>query len=297
MTIPKADSISKVDVLSTGLPQLDRCLGIGGLPFKRIVEISGPWSSGKSTLAQQIVSEAQKKGYECIWFDSEWTWENQYSKSLGVDTSKLGLIQAHVAEDGLDLLLENMSKNKNTVMVIDAIGALHPREEAEKDSGSRTIGAQASLVARFCRKGVPLLSLNNHMLIVLNHEYMEIGATRPSVKTSGGAKLALHKSIWIRLMRAGTNIKVGDRFTGFDVKVQIKKNKLAPTEKAECNLEMRYGEGFSKTSDLLNVALEKGIITREGNTFFAFGEKLGMKTKMNELISNPSFAEKIQAAL
>lgn len=300
MTIPKADSISKVGVISTGLPQLNRALGIGGIPFKRITEVSGQWSSGKSTLALQIIAEAQKQKIECIYLDAEYTFDSAYALSLGVDTSKLGLIQTRAAEDSLDMLLEYVEKGKDTLIVIDAVGALHPREEAEKDSGSRTIGAQSSLVARFCRKIVPMLSLNNNALIVLNHEYTPIEAMMPGqraqVKTSGGKKLEYHKSIWIRLMRAGTNIKVGDRFTGFDVKVQIKKNKLAPTEKAECNLEMRYGEGFSKTSDLLATALDKEIISKTGNTYSFAGEKIAVgMPKLNDWMNQ--YQEELTAAL
>lgn len=301
MTIPRANESAKVSVISTGLSQLDRALGIGGVPFKRITEISGQWSVGKTTLALAIVAEAQKKGIECIWVDAEWAWDDSYALSLGVDTSKLGLIQTRAAEDALDMLLEYVEKGKDTLIVIDAVGALHPREEAEKDSGSRTIGAQSSLVARFCRKIVPMLSLNNNALVVLNHEYTPIEAMMPGqraqVKTSGGKKLEYHKSIWIRLMRAGTNIKRGDQFIGFDVKVQIKKNKLAPTEKAECSLEMRYGEGFSKTSDLLSVALEKGVITRTGNTFYINERKLGTANKVKDLMKDQQFIEELNSFL
>lgn len=275
--IPRASESSSYSVISTGLPQVDKALGIGGIPFKRIMEVSGQWSVGKTTFALQVVASAQAQGIECIWVDCEWSWDEQYAKSLGVDTSKLGLLQTRAAEDSLDELLAYVEKGKNTLMVIDAVGALHPREEAEKDSGSRTIGAQSSLVARFCRKIVPMLWLNNNALVVLNHEYTPIEANggRPSVKTSGGKKLEYHKSIWLRLMRNGTNLKQGENFVGYKVKVEIKKNKLAATEKAECVLEMLYGKGFSATSDLVDEALDRGIITKVGNTYFLGETKIG----------------------
>ncbi len=298
MAIPRASESSKTTSISTGLPQVDKILGIGGVPFKRITEVSGQWSVGKTTFALQLVASAQKQGIECIWVDCEWSWDDNYARALGVDTDKLGLLQTRVAEDSLDELLEYVEKGKDTLMVIDAVGALHPRDEAEKDSGSRTIGAQSALIARFCRKIVPMLWLNNNALVVLNHEYTPIEASMPGrapqIKTSGGKKLEYHKSIWLRLSRAGTNIKSGEKFVGFDVKVQVKKNKLANTEKQECELEMRYGIGFSATSDLLNSALDKGIITRTGNTFYMHGEKLGMKSALAEKMQDPDFAEKLK---
>lgn len=297
--IPRASESAGYTVIPTGLPQLDRVLGIGGIPFKRITEISGQWSVGKTTLALSIVRSAQELGYECIWVDAEWAWDDKYARSLGVDTDKLGLLQTRSAEDSLDELLEYVEKGKNTLIVIDAVGALHPREEAEKDSGSRTIGAQSSLVARFCRKIVPMLWMNNNALIVLNHEYtpIETNGGRPQVKTSGGKKLEYHKSIWLRLQKSGLNLKVGETFVGFKVEAEVRKNKLADTQKKECTLELLYGKGFNPVSDLLQDALDKGVITRTGNTFFAFGEKIGTKAKMNEMMEQEEFITRVKEAL
>jgi RecA/RadA recombinase len=177
------------------------------------------------------------------------------------------------------------------------VGALHPRDEAEKDSGSRTIGSQSALMARFCRKIVPMLSLNNNALVVLNHEYTPIEANggRPTVKTSGGAKLEYHKSIWLRLKRNGSLLKIGEKFVGFKVDAEVKKNKLAPTERAECTMDFFYGEGFSATSDLLQDALDKGIITKTGNLYYFSQEKIGMIGKVREWMKD--HAEEIQTAL
>lgn len=276
--IPRASSAESYEVISTGLPQLDRALGIGGVPTKKITEISGQWSVGKTTLALGLVASAQKEGRECIWVDCEWAWDSEYAKQIGVDTDKLGLLQTRAAEDSLDELLAYVEKGKNTLIVIDAVGALHPREEAEKDSGSRTIGAQSSLVARFCRKIVPMLSLNNNALVVLNHEYTPIEANggRPQIKTSGGKKLEYHKSIWIRLKKSGIHLKDGERFAGFKVEAEIMKNKCAPTQKQSCDLELIYGKGFNPASDLLQDALDNGTIEKKGNSYFIGETKIAV---------------------
>jgi recombination protein RecA len=297
MNIPFASASEGYTVIPTGLPQLDRILGIGGIPFKKITEISGQWSVGKTTLALSLVKSAQEHGYKSMWIDAEWAWDGEYAKSLGVDTEKLMFLQTRAAEDSLNTLLEYVEKGKNTLIIIDAVGALHSREEAEKDAESRTIGAQSALIARFCRKIVPMLALNNNALVVLNHEYTPIISTggRPQVMTSGGKKLEYHKSIWIRLMKTGSHLKVGEDFVGFRVEAEIRKNKCAPTQKQSCELDMFYGKGFSAVSDLLQQAQDKGVITRVGNTFFFLGAKIGTKAKLTEWIKEHE--EEVKEAL
>lgn len=298
MEIPKASSISRVTAISTGLPQLDRITGVGGIPFGRVSECSGKWSAGKTTLALQTIAQAQREGVECVFFDAEFTWDNVHAEALGVDTNELGVLQVPVAEEGLDILLDVARNKKHTLMVIDAVGALHPREEAEKDSGSRTIGAQASLIARFLRKIVPLLSLNDHALLVLNHEYEAIGGIGiPTIETSGGKKLAYHRSLWIRLSRTGMNVKIGTDVVGYKAKAEIRKNKLAPTEKQYCELELDYKEGFLASANLFEEALEKGVITRTGNTHWFNDLKLGSVSKVKEALRDESFAAKVTEAM
>jgi recombination protein RecA len=303
--LKRASSVAKVGSISTGLPQLDRAIGIGGVPIGRITEISGKWSAGKSTLAYQIVAEAQKQGMETYWYDTEFSHDNPYAESLGVDTDQMYLIQTPTAEDGLDTILEvlhgdkenKISPAKNCLFVLDSVGGLHPKEEAEKTSGERTIGAQASLIARFCRKAVPLLALNNNTLIVLNHEYLEIGALRPTVMTSGGAKLSYHKSLWIRLNRTGMNVKVGEKIVGYKAEAEIRKNKVASTERTKVDLEMEYGKGWLASANLFEEALEKGVITRTGNTHWMGDLKLGSVAKVKEALKEESFAVKVKTAL
>lgn len=292
MNIPFASETESYTSIPTGLPQLDRILGIGGIPFKKITEISGTWSVGKTTLALSLIKSAQEQGYKCIWVDAEWAWDDAYARSLGVDTSKLMFLQTRAAEDSLNDLLEYVEKGKDTLIIIDAVGALHAREEAEKDAESRTIGAQSSLIARFCRKIVPLLSMNNNALVVLNHEYEDVMKAMPGrpnpIKTSGGKKLEYHKSIWIRLAKNGDQLKSGTNedgtphYVGFRVEAEIKKNKCAGTQREKCTLDMLYGHGFTLVNDIVKSALEKEILTKTGNTFYYLGEKLGTKKKLDE---------------
>lgn len=297
MNLPRASSTKKIESIPTGLPQVDRAIGIGGIPIGRVSEISGKWSAGKTTLALQTVVEAQKKGMECVWLDTEFSWDNGYAEALGVDTDLLYLLQSPTAEEGLDSLLEIAREEKNFLLVIDSVGGLHPKDEAEKSSGERTIGAQAGLIARFLRKIVPNLALRNHALVVLNHEYLEIGALRPTVKTSGGEKLSYHKSLWIRLNRTGMNVKVGEKIVGYKAEAEIRKNKVAATERTKVDLEMEYGRGFLASANLFEEALEKGVITRTGNTHWMGDLKLGSVAKVKEALRDEDFAAKVKEAI
>lgn len=297
MEIPTADSIEEVTSIPTGLPQLDRITGISGVPIGRITEISGKWSAGKSTLALQIVAEAQKMGKTCIWHDTEFTWSSSYARDLGVDTSRLLLLQKQTAEEALDVILELAREKKGMLMVVDSVGGIHPKDEAERESGARTIGAQAGLVARFCRKVVPHVALNGHALVMLNHEYLEIGALRPTVKTSGGEKLSYHKALWIRLNRTGMNVKVGEKIVGYKAEAEIRKNKVASTERQKCDLEMEYGKGFLAAASLFDDAVAAGVITRTGNTHWFGDLKLGSVAKVKEALKEGDFAAKIHEAI
>lgn len=304
--IPFASEQEGYDVISTGLPQLDRITGIGGIPFKKITEISGPASVGKTSLAYSIVASAQQEGRPVIWIDAEWSWDGQYANKLGVDLKKLMLLQTRAAEDSLNELLMYVEKGKNTLIVIDAVGALHSRDEAEKDAEERTIGAQSALIARFCRKIVPMLSLNNNALIVLNHEYtpIETNGGRPSVKTSGGKKLEYHKSLWIRLSRTGVGLSGGkdendeNIWMGYKVQAEIKKNKCAMTERKKCEMEFLYGRGFSAKSDIVKDALDKGVLIKERANYLLRGEKIAYGQKaLRAWLERPENESILQAAL
>lgn len=284
-----------VDWISTGLSNLDKILG-GGIPTRRITEISGSYSVGKTTLALTIIANAQREGYTTLWCDQEWAWESLYASTLGVNTKKLGLVQERFAENALDVLESFADKTKNAVIVLDAIGALLPRAEAEKGAEGKVIGGQAGMVAKFCRKIVPILAINNSALIVLNHEFTDIMSGR--IMTSGGKKLEYHKSIWLKLRKANKRVMQGEKQVGDIIEAEIRKNKVAATMKEKCELTMIYGQGFSKEADLIQEALDKNIITKQGQSYFLGEEKIGRgMPALREAFKDQAFADKIALLL
>lgn len=291
MTIHQANEAPyrEYDVIPTGMPNLDKATGIGGIPTKRITEIYGPYSVGKSTMALTLIAQAQKDGRKCLFADIEFAWEESYAVKLGVDLKKLGIIQEQIAEEALDDILLFAEKNKNALIVIDAVGALHPRVEAEKTSDAKSIGTQAKMVATFCRRVVPLLAINNNALLVLNHSFKDVmtGAN----KTSGGQKLEYHKSLAISLKQAFgkqvTRASDGAK-VGVVIEAEITKNKLAGTVGTKVDLMMIPGSGFSVEHDRLQELLANGEVQKKGKTYW-YGEQrmgVGMKAAREYLKAN-----------
>lgn len=275
---------SNVDWIPTGIAKLDAALG-GGIPTKRITEISGPYSSGKTSLALLAMASGQERGYTAIWNDQEWAWEPSYAEKIGVDLDTLLLLQEKHAEESLDALEQYLEGHKNVIVTIDAVGAILPRQEAEKGSGEKTIGGQAVLIAKFCRKVVPLLALNNSALLVINHQFTDI--MTGALKTSGGAKLEYHKSIAVSLKRKyGATAKRASDGKIFEVVVEaeIRKNKLAGTLGTKVDLFMEPGSGFLIEGDLFQQVLDAGIISQIKSTFYYADEKLGTRKKAKEWI-------------
>lgn len=235
----------KFDIISTSSASLDIALGIGGIPTKKFVEISGPWSVGKSTLAMQIVSQAQKEKRPCVYADAEFSFSVDYATSLGVDCEKLELLQESYAELLLDAVEKWATENKNGLIILDAVGSLLPREEAEKGNEGRSIGLQARLIGSFTRRIIPALNLNNHAFVVINHTFTDLSTGR--LKTSGGEKLAYAKSIWINLRRTfGKQARKSSDGTKtvLYIEAEIKKNKISPTEGKKAEMVMIPGQGF-----------------------------------------------------
>lgn len=277
-----ANPYKKIHWIPTGLPSLDRILG-GGIPQRKITEISGNFSVGKSTLALQMVAQAQNEGTDCMWCDSEFSFHEEYASALGVNCDKLELVAGRFAEENLDAIEEWADSHKNALIVLDSVGQLLPRQEAEKTAEGKTIGSQSRLIATFCRKMVPILAINNIALVVLNHNVMDIMSGR--LKTSGGAKLEYAKSIWLMLRQANKRIMKGDRQIGAIIEAEVRKNKLAATLKQKVELTLIYGEGFSAEADLLQELLDKGEVTKRGNTYFRGDQKLGIGiTKAREAL-------------
>lgn len=293
-----ASSIGDVEVIPTGL-FVDKLSGIGGIPRGVITEIFGDESIGKSSFCLQMIASAQKAGLKCLFADVEWSYDIRYATSLGVDNDKLGLIRERFAENTLDAIEEAVESGKWDLVVLDSVGGILPRSEAEKETGGKTIGGQAGLVAKFCRKIVPLLRIHNVALVVINHSFTDIMTGK--LMTSGGKKLQYHKSLSLRFkMKYGPNIiKQGDRKVGKVVVGEVRKNKLAATEGLELEGQLIFGTGFSAVADLLGDAIDKGVITKKGNTFFFGEEKLGIGlSKVRKLIEdNSSLQEQIKHAM
>lgn len=269
-----AKDIKTTEVIPSGL-FVDKLTGIGGIPRGVITEIFGDESIGKSSLCLQLVASAQRQGLNCLWADIEWSYSTLYAESLGVDNNKLGIIRERFAESSLDAIEEAVESGKWDLVVLDSIGGILPRAEAEKESGGKTIGGQAGLIAKFCRKIVPLLKIHNVALVVINHSFVDIMSGK--ILTSGGKKLSYHKAISIRLkQKFGVVLKQGDRKVGKVVVGEVKKNKEAATEGMELDGQLIFGVGFSAAADLLNDAIDAGVITKKGNTYYFGEEKLGI---------------------
>lgn len=286
---------TNLDYIPTGIPSFDKLMG-GGFARGKITLLSGQPSVGKSTVAYGAIAQAQELGLSPLLYDVEYAYDSDYSRSIGILSEKLSVLREPYAEDGLDHLLDAIQTGKYELIVIDSIGALLSRVDAEKATGEKTIGVQASITAKFIRRAVPLLAVKNIAMVCITHEFTDIMTGK--IMASGGAKLLYHASQHLRLkQKFGVVLKQGDQKIGKVIVAEMKKNKLSSSESKEADAHFIYADGFSKTADLLDSALEKGIITKVGNTYHAFGEKLGMISKVRLLMKDESFAEKLQNAL
>lgn len=296
MTIRAASELdTELSYIPTGIPSYDRLLG-GGIARGKITLISGQPSVGKSTLCYSAIAEAQKLGLKPLLYDVEHSYDASYSATLGIDPTKLFIVREEYGEEGLDTLLEAIESGEYQLIVIDSIGALLPRAVGEKSVGEKTIGSQASLVSTFIRRAVSKLSLKNVALVCLTHEFNDIMSG--GVKASGGAKLMYHTSVHIRLkQKFGTVLKSGDQTIGKVIVAEVKKNKLGPSEAKTAEAQFIYGEAFSKSADLLDSALDAGLIEKRGTVYWMGTEKLGMISKLRLLMKDEDFSEKIKAQL
>lgn len=296
--ITYADSIKEIEVIPTGL-FIDKLTGIGGVPRGVITEIFGDEGIGKSSVCLQAVANAQRLGLRCLWVDLEYSYMPKYGASLGIDNSKLGLIRADYAEAALDELEAEITSGKWDLVILDSVGGVLPRAEAEKNAEGRTIGGQATIMAKFCRKVVPQLSIHNVALVVINHSFTDIMSAK--LMTSGGKKLAYHKALSIRLKAkfGGVALKQGDRRIGKMVVGEVRKNKLSDTEGLEIESQLIFGSGFSTSADMLGDALDGGIITKKGNSYYLGSEKLGIGlNKVRKLMEDDAvLTEKIKLAI
>jgi recombination protein RecA len=275
--IMKLGEIRNVDVavIPTGSFSLDMALGVGGLPRGRIVEIYGPESSGKSTLALNVVAQAQKQGGRAAYIDAEHAMDPVYAAKLGVNVNELLISQPDSGEEGLNILQSLVQSGVLSVVVVDSVAALTPRAEIEGEMGDQHVGRQARMMAQALRKLTPLAAQTNTLIIFINQLRMKIGVMFGNPETTpGGLALRFGASVRIDIRRIA-QIKKGEAIIGNRVKAKIAKNKVAPPFRI-AEFDILFGEGISYEADVINCGLIYGVVKKSGASLSFGGEKLGM---------------------
>lgn len=284
-----------VESIPTGCLSLDLALGIGGVPKGRIIEIYGPESSGKTTLAQHIIAETQKLGGIAAFIDAEHALDPDYAKKIGVNVDELFISQPDTGEQALEILETLVRSSAVDIVVIDSVAALTPKAEIEGDMGQSHMGLQARLMSQALRKLAGAISKSNTTVIFINQIRMKIGVMFGNPETtSGGNALKFYSSVRIEVRRAA-QIKQAEKIIGNRVKAKIVKNKVAPPFQ-RCEFDIMYNEGISISGDLIDLGIEFGTIEKRGNTYTFEGEKLGVgrENTRHFMIQNPKLIAKIR---
>lgn len=287
-----------MEVISTGSLGLDIALGIGGLPKGRIVEIYGPESSGKTTVAIHTIAEAQKKGGICAIIDAEHAFDNSYAQRLGVDVDSLLISQPDHGEQALEIADRLILSGAVDVVVIDSVAALVPKGELEGEMGESKMGLQARLMSQALRKLTATISKTNCCCIFINQLREKIGVMFGNPETTtGGNALKFYASIRLDIRRM-TQIKDGDTAIGNRVKVKVVKNKVAPPFR-QAEFDIVFGEGISKTGELIDMGVEYGVIQKSGSWFSYEGNKLGQGRDAVKqlLLDNPEVAAEVEVKI
>ena len=287
-----------IESISTGSLSLDLALGIGGLPKGRIIEVYGPESSGKTTLALQVVAEAQKKGGICAFVDAEHAMDPIYAKKLGVKTGELLISQPDTGEQALEIADTLIKSGSISVLVIDSVAALTPKAELEGEMGDHHVGLQSRLMSQALRKITGSVSKSNTMVIFINQIRMKIGVMFGNPETtSGGNALKFYSSVRMDIRRIGA-IKDKDEIIGNSTRVKIVKNKVAPPFKV-VEFDLMYGKGISKTGELVDLGVKAGIVEKSGAWFAYKGEKIGQGRENAKIYleQNPNVAEEIEKVI
>ena len=287
--------VVEAEVISTGSLGLDIGLGIGGLPRGRVVEIYGPESSGKTTLALHVVAEAQKTGGTCAFIDAEHALDPIYARKLGVDVQELLISQPDAGEQALEIADTLVRSSAVDVLVIDSVAALVPRAELEGEMGDHHVGLQARLMSQALRKLTSSVAKSNTLIIFINQIRMKLGVMFGNPETtSGGNALKFYSSVRLEIRRIGA-IKDRDEVVGNQTRVKVVKNKMAPPFKM-VEFDIMYGEGVSKMGELLDFGVKAGIVEKSGSWVSYDSTRIGQgrENAKNYLRENPDAAEAIE---
>ena len=298
MRLGANDRVMEVEAISTGSLGLDIALGIGGLPRGRVVEIYGPESSGKTTLSLQVLAEAQKKGGICAFIDAEHALDPVYARKLGVKVEDLLISQPDDGEQALEIADTLVRSGAIDVLVVDSVAALTPRAELEGEMGDMQPGMQARLMSKALRKLTASISKSKCMVIFINQIRMKIGIMFGNPETTtGGNALKFYASVRLDIRRIG-QIKERDEVVGNQTRVKVVKNKVAPPFK-QVEFDIMYGEGISKTGELVDLGVKAGMVEKSGAWFSFNGERIGQGRENSKafLKEHPKIAEQIEKAI
>ncbi|MAE37439.1 MAG: recombinase RecA [Pelagibacteraceae bacterium] len=291
-------SVMDVESISTGSLSLDVALGIGGLPKGRIIEIYGPESSGKTTLALHVIAEAQKNGDSCAFIDAEHALDPSYAKKLGVNIDELLISQPDTGEQALEITDSLVRSKAISVLVVDSVAALTPRAEIEGEMGDSHMGLQARLMSQALRKLTGSVSKSNCMVIFINQIRMKIGVMFGSPETTaGGNALKFYSSCRLDIRRIGA-IKDKEEIIGNQTRVKVVKNKVSPPFRV-VEFDIMYGQGISKLGELIDIGVKSGIINKSGAWFSYKGDKIGQGRENSKIFlqENPEIASEIETLI
>src|SRR5665648_318019 len=298
MRLGQNEQVVEIEAISSGSIGLDIALGIGGLPRGRVIEIYGPESSGKTTLALHVIAEAQKKGGICAFIDAEHALDTVYARKLGVDLEQLLISQPDTGEQALEITDTLVRSGAIDVLVIDSVAALTPRAELEGEMGDQLPGAQARLMSQALRKLTSSIAKSRCMVIFINQIRMKLGVMFGSPgTTSGGNALKFYASVRLDIRRIGA-IKERDEVVGNQTRVKVVKNKVAPPFK-QVEFDIMYGEGISKMGELVDLGSKVGIVEKSGAWFPYHGNRIGQGRENAKAVlkENPKIAAAVEKAI
>lgn len=287
-----------VPVISSGSLALDVALGVGGLPRRKIIEIYGPESSGKTTMTLHAIAESQKKGGTCAFIDAEHAFDPAYAERLGVDLDSLLMSQPDTGEQALEITETLVRSGAVDLVVIDSVAALTPRAEIEGEMGDSHVGLQARLMSQALRKLTGIISKSSCTVIFINQIRMKIGVMFGNPETTtGGNALKFYASVRLDIRRIGA-VKLGDEVIGNETRVKVVKNKVAPPFK-QAEFQIMYGQGIYRMGEIIDLGVQQGLVDKSGAWYAYNGDKIGQgkANAANYLKENPKVADEIEAAI